>query len=101
MALALLVAGPGAWQPWAFFVLPDLGLLAGAGRGLEQGRLHPRAVPLYNALHVFAGPAVLAVASIWLGPVWLGGALAWTAHVLVDRAVGYGLRTSDGLIRGR
>jgi len=101
LAAAVLVAGPGSWQPWVFLVLPDVALLAGVGGGLEPGRLHPRAVGLYNALHVFAGPALLGVASLWLGPVWLGGALAWAAHVLVDRAAGYGLRDRAGFIRGR
>ena len=100
-AAALLVAGPGAWQPWVFLVLPDIALVAGIGRGLAKGQLHPRAVRLYNALHVFAGPALLAVASIWLGPAWLAGALAWAAHVLLDRAAGYGLRDRTGFIRAR
>jgi hypothetical protein len=82
-----------------FLVLPDIALVAGIGRGLAKGQLHPRAVRLYNALHVFAGPALLAVASIWLGPAWLAGALAWAAHVLLDRAAGYGLRDRTGFIR--
>jgi hypothetical protein len=98
---ALLLAGPGAWQPWVFAVAPDLALFAGIGRGLAPGQLHPRAVPLYNALHRLVGPAALAVASIWLGEVWLAAAMAWAAHVALDRAVGYGLRTPEGFQRGR
>ena len=96
MAAALLVAGPGAWQIWAFGLGPDAALLIGISRGLERGRLHPRAVPLYNALHRIAGPLALGIASIWLGPPWLAGALAWAAHISADRAAGYGLRTRDG-----
>jgi hypothetical protein len=100
LTAALLVAGPGTWQLWAFLVLPDLALLAGISAGLQRGQLHPRAVPLYNALHVLAGPAALAIGSIWLGPAWLAAALAWAAHVAVDRAAGYALRDRDGFIRG-
>ena len=33
------------------------------------------------------------------GPAWLAGALAWAAHVLLDRAAGYGLRDRTGFIR--
>ena len=96
---AILVASAGAWQLWVFVAATDLALFLGIAPGLEQGQIHPRAVPLYNALHSFAGPALLSIASIWLGPVWLAGALGWTAHVAIDRAVGYGPRTRDGLKR--
>jgi hypothetical protein len=96
LAAAIAVSGAGTWQIWAFLVLPDVALLLGMGRGLERGRLHPRAVPLYNALHRLAGPVALGIASIWLGPEWLAGALAWAAHIFIDRSVGYGLRTRDG-----
>lgn len=85
----------------AFGLGPDVALLFGAGRGLERGQLHPRAVPLYNALHRFWGPLALAVLAVAAGlpAAWLVGALAWAAHVAVDRAVGYGLRTRDGFQR--
>src|SRR5262245_3085241 len=96
LAAAIAVSGAGTWQIWAFLVLPDVALLLGMGRGLERGRLHPRAVPLYNALHRLAGPVALGIASVCLGPEWLAGALAWAAHIFIDRSVGYGLRTRDG-----
>lgn len=99
VATAIAIAGPGTWQIWAFFIGPDVALLAGVSRGLEHGQLHPRAVRLYNAVHVFAGPIVLGIAAVWLGPAWLAGALAWAAHVSMDRAAGYGLRDRDGFIR--
>ncbi len=79
----------------------NLALFAGIGRGLAPGQLHPRAVPLYNALHRLVGPAALAVASIWLGEAWRVAAMAWAAHVALDRAVGYWLRTREGFQRGR
>ena len=48
------------WMAVAFGLGPDVALLLGAGRGLEKGQLHPRAVPLYNVLHRFWGPVALA-----------------------------------------
>jgi hypothetical protein len=91
----------GWWPVVAFGLGPDLPLLLGAGRGLEQGQLHPRAVPLYNAVHRFWGP--LAVGAITLAAslpaAWLVAALAWATHIAVDRAVGYSLRTRDGFQR--
>jgi hypothetical protein len=63
----------------------------GETRGLAKGQLHPRAVPLYNALHRFIGPILLAFV-----PGFLVGALAWALHIALDRTVGYSLRTRDG-----
>jgi hypothetical protein len=80
---------------------PDLALLAGIGSGLGRGQLHPRAVPLYNALHRVAGPAVvlaLGAAGV-LGAGWIVLGLGWATHVAMDRAAGYRLRTRDGWIR--
>jgi Domain of unknown function (DUF4260) len=93
--------GTGYWQLAAFGLGPDLALLAGAGSGLQKGQLHPRAVPVYNLVHRYWGPVVLAaVASFGLVPLgFLVGALAWGFHISLDRAVGYGLRTRDGFQR--
>ncbi|WP_217912906.1 DUF4260 family protein [Miltoncostaea marina] len=102
-AAGLVLAGHGGWW-WllAFGAGPDLALLAGAGGGMAQGRLHPRAVPLYNALHRPAVPAAMLaavlVAGLGAGPAV--GALAWGIHIAVDRAAGYGLRDRDGFQRG-
>src|SRR3954453_10354908 len=60
---------------------PDLALLLGAGAGLAAGQIHPRAVPVYNAVHRFWGPAAL-VAVALAGPaghLWLGGCPAFGA----------------------
>src|SRR6187200_390261 len=96
LALAIEIAGVGTWQLWVAFVLPDVALLAGAARGLERGQLAPRAVPLYNALHHPAGPLLaVIVAAALLPDAWLAAALAWGAHVAMDRAAGYGLRTRE------
>jgi Domain of unknown function (DUF4260) len=92
--------GSGWWQFFAFAIGPDLALLAGIGAGLEKGQLHPRAVRLYNVLHSFWGPGLLAiVAAITLPGGYLVGAAAWALHVSLDRTVGYGMRTRDGFQR--
>ena len=108
LALALLgfaisevvVEDTGLWQLLVFAVLPDLALFLGIGGGLARGQLHPRAVPLYNALHHPAGPLLaVIVAAALLPDAWLAAALAWGAHVAMDRAAGYGLRTREGFQR--
>jgi hypothetical protein len=102
LLLALAVALDGHWGAAALGLLgPDVALAFGAGRDLRPGQLHPRAVPLYNALHRLWPPALLlAAGASGLLPTWcLVTALAWLAHVAVDRAVGYGLRTPDGFQR--
>jgi hypothetical protein len=97
----LLRHDTGWWQFLAFGAMPDIALFLGIAPGLEKGRLHPRAVPLYNALHRFAGPvafaAVVVVASLPTG--YFVGAVAWGLHIAVDRVAGYGLRTPDGFQR--
>ena len=58
-------------------------------------------MPAYNALHRPAGPAALALAVplAGLGAGWLVAALAWAAHIALDRSLGFGLRTRDGFPR--
>jgi hypothetical protein len=89
------------WVALGFALMPDLGLLAGLSRNLAKGQLNPRAVPLYNALHMLVGPVVMAIlaATGLIGDWGYVAALAWSAHVTVDRALGYRLRTPDGYIR--
>jgi hypothetical protein len=100
LVAALVAFDGGWWQLAAFAVGPDVALLAGIAPGLAKGQLHPRAVPLYNALHRFWGPAALAALALVLLPGgYLVGALAWALHVAVDRTLGYGLRTPDGFQR--
>jgi hypothetical protein len=97
---AIVATGESGWLALGVALAPDVALLYGAGPGLAKGQLHPRAVGLYNALHSFAGPVVAAAAAVWLGPAWTVVALAWAAHVAVDRAVGYGPRTAEGFQAG-
>ena len=56
----LLDRDTGWWQFFAFGAAPDIALFVGIAPGLAKGQLHPRAVPLYNALHRFAGPLAFA-----------------------------------------
>jgi len=78
-------------------IAPDIPLFFGFGAGLAKGQLHPRAVPAYNASHRLIGPGlVLLAAAVAASPMVAAAGLAWLAHVLIDRACGYGLRTADG-----
>jgi hypothetical protein len=98
-AITVTVATDAGW-PWvaAAAMAPDVALFLGMGGGLERGRLHPRAVPLYNALHHPAAPVALAAlcaaGALGVGP--LAAALAWGSHIAMDRAAGYGMRTRSG-----
>jgi hypothetical protein len=107
VALILVVAvvylvvsrGVSGWLALVFALAPDVALLVGMAPELLRGQIHPRAVPLYNALHAFFGPILLGLAAaFWLGLPWLAAALAWGAHIAVDRALGIGLRTREGYI---
>lgn len=109
-ALGLVLAGfaladvitqhTGWWQLIVFAIAPDLSLLAGISSGLQRGQLHPRAVPIYNAVHRFWAPSVLVAVSLLLrDPAWLAAGLAWSAHISVDRSFGFGLRTREGFQR--
>lgn len=103
-ALVFEAVNHGHWGALAAgLLLPDVALLFGAGAGMAQGQLHPRAVRLYNAAHRFAGPLVLLVAASagLLGLGWLVGGLAWALHIALDRSLGYGLRDAEGFQRDR
>lgn len=101
--LAALGGSIALLGPWAlaFWLVPDVALIAGFRKGFaEDGRLAPRAVPAYNALHAIPGPLTLTAAGAVAGPVVLGAGVLWLSHVLLDRAMGYGLRTPEGDQRG-
>ena len=76
---------------------------SGYGQPHARGQLVPRAVPLFNALHHPLPPLAvpgLAAAGV-LPPLWFVGSLAWLSHIGMDWAMGDGLRTADGYLRGR
>jgi hypothetical protein len=101
VAIAVVVTGRASWwQLVVFAMAPDLALIAGMSSGLARGQLHPRAVPVYNAVHRYWAPAVLVVITAFLHmPEWVAAGLAWTAHISVDRSLGFGLRTREGFQR--
>ena len=96
--------------PWAlallitFLIAPDLTFLVGIGqaRQLQPGQLQPAAVPWYNAAHRPWVPLLLlvayAVSPLTWAPLFAAG-LGWLAHIAIDRAVGYGLRSAAGFQR--
>jgi len=101
LAIAVVVTQHASWwQLVVFAIAPDLSFLAGISGGLERGQLHPRAVPIYNAVHRYWAPAVLVVITLVVyTPTWLAAGLAWIAHISFDRSLGFGLRTPEGFQR--
>ena len=98
-AYELATDGAGWWQFFVFGAGPDLALFLGIGKGLEKGQLHPRAVPVYNALHRYWGPAALALLASLLPAGDLVGAQSGATHSSLDRGVGYRLLTPVGFQR--
>lgn len=97
--LAIRVS-PHHWVAWVALAAPDVPLLAGFQSGLARGQLAPAAVPWYNATHRLIGGIATAGTGLLSGNHTLTGiGLAWVAHVLIDRAAGYTLRTKDGFLR--
>lgn len=78
---------------WLFVALalaPDISMLG----YLAGNRIGSYA---YNAFHTYTAPVILGAAGIWLGIaplLWI--ALVWTAHIGIDRAIGYGLKSPAG-----
>lgn len=77
----------GNWWVFALLILaPDLSML-----GAMAGRI--AGTRIYNLAHSYFVPVGIALAA------WLAGAdavlpymLIWTAHIAIDRALGYGLK---------
>ena len=74
----------GVW-----FLAPDLALLAYLA-GTRTGTL------AYNATHSTIGPLALGAIAVFAAPATLPFALIWLAHIGLDRAFGYGLKYADG-----
>ncbi len=86
LAVAVVVTQHSSW--WQLVVFA------------KRGRLHPRAVPFYNAVHRLWVPGLLiAVTLVLQSPGWLAGGLAWVAHIGFDRSLGFGLRNAQGFQR--
>jgi len=90
---AVLYARMGAswWLFAALWLVPDLSMLGYAtGRPCWGARI-------YNAFHTYLLPGVLALAALALHARGLVPfALIWVNHIGIDRALGYGLKYSDG-----
>jgi hypothetical protein len=85
---ALLYARSGAswWMFAALWLVPDLsmlGYLAGPFWGAR----------IYNSVHAYATPVVLALCALLLNAEGLVPvALIWANHIAIDRVLGYGLK---------
>lgn len=94
LALAVALASPWILLAW---LLPDLAVLAGGPRIADaDGRMRPAAIRGYNATHVLAGPAAVAVVGALAAPALLAVAALWLSHLGIDRAIGYWPRDADG-----
>lgn len=93
VAIASIVAfgwsGASWWLFAALILAPDLSMLAYFA-GPRPG------AAAYNAVHTFLGPvALFGAAAAWAAPTGIAIALIWSAHIGVDRALGYGLKYDD------
>ena len=97
--LAIAFLGNGQAGP-----LHELGLATVLFFGIvpHVPALLPRTHRLFNALHHPVPPTVvLLLAAVGLLPaVALAGSLAWLSHIVVDAALGDGIRSADGSRRG-
>jgi len=77
----------GAW--WLFLLLllaPDLSA-AGYLAGVRLGSI------TYNAVHIYVWPLLLGAFAVYQGETFLLQlALIWSAHIAMDRMLGYGLK---------
>lgn len=92
-ALSIFLYGRGE-QGWLLFVstllLPDLSMAAYFG-GARRG------ATVYNLAHNYAAPLALAAFGVLAGdPLAVSLALVWTAHIGMDRMLGYGLKMPTG-----
>lgn len=96
----LAALGLGVWlyarqdASWLLFVLlllaPDLSMMGYLG-GNRTGAI------AYNLAHTYAAPAILVAIGMASGnDLLVSLALIWTAHIGMDRAIGYGLKYAEG-----
>lgn len=92
IASIVVFSGCGAsWQLFAELILtPDLSILfylAGPRIGAA----------FYNAVHIYLGPIILLGVSAAAGAsAGIAAALIWSAHIGIDRALGFGLKYGGG-----
>ena len=90
--LSILLYGHTGASWWRFLLLllvPDVAM-GGYWLGARWGAV------CYNLAHSYVGPAILMGASVVSGQTaWLPYFLIWSAHIGMDRALGYGLKYPD------
>lgn len=87
IGLSGYVALSDGWRMLMLFALaPDLAMV-GYAFGPRIG------ARLYNLAHTYLGPAFLAAIGLWGLPALLPIACVWVAHIGIDRALGYGLKS--------
>jgi uncharacterized protein DUF4260 len=91
LSLILYQRLSGSWEMFALcFLLPDVSF-AGYLLGPQMGALS------YNSAHSHIGPLLCAGVGLATGShLCLLGTLIWAAHIGFDRALGYGLKYSEG-----
>jgi hypothetical protein len=91
LGIALAVQPGWPWWVWPLILLaPDLAMIGYA--------LGPRiGAALYNAAHLYGLALLLAVLGVVAGlPVLIALGGLWLAHIGIDRALGYGLKSREG-----
>jgi hypothetical protein len=86
-AVLFYISRGGGWLLFVLLILaPDLSML-GYLAGPRPGSV------IYNAIHTYLAPAVLAALGLLLGqPLILNIALIWLVHIGADRLFGFGLK---------
>ena len=90
-AVAAYVFAGGSWQLFLLLILaPDLAML-GYLAGPAAGAI------LYNTFHTLVWPAILFVVGLSVdSALAMQVSAVWTAHIAMDRALGYGLKLPTG-----
>ncbi|WP_061964550.1 DUF4260 domain-containing protein [Demequina aurantiaca] len=87
--VGMFVLDFGWWWLLALFLVFDLSAL-GFLANPKVGAV------FYNAVHNYAGPALLVLIYFATDASWVAlVAMVWAFHVAVDRALGYGLKYED------
>ncbi|HEY6630725.1 MAG TPA: DUF4260 domain-containing protein [Rhizobiaceae bacterium] len=91
LAIAAYLFLDGPWQLFVLLILaPDLAML-----GYLAGPIVGAAA--YNAFHTLVWPVVLFLVGLYVGqPLLMQVAAIWTAHIAMDRVLGYGLKLPSG-----
>lgn len=90
-AMVVYAVAGGSWTLFLVLILaPDLSML-GYLAGARVGAI------AYNTFHILVWPVLLLLGSLaWGKPFAFDVAVIWTAHIAVDRALGYGLKLPEG-----